>query len=224
MARRLMDLVLSSAALVFLSPLFALAAVGIWLSSSGPILYRARRVGLGGTPFTMYKFRTMHVNRGSAGSCITAPDDPRVFAFGSWLRRLKIDELPQLLNILRGEMSIVGPRPEEPKIVDHYYTSDHLETLRILPGLSSPGSIYYYTQGEKLLNGEDLEEFYIERLLPVKLALDTVYAREVSILYALRVILRTIWVIVAAALGKRYFPDPPEMSKARHLGLIPKSL
>ena len=116
-----------------------------------------------------------------------------------------------------------GPRPEDPKIVEHHYTSDHLETLRILPGLSSPGSIYYYTIGEKMLNGEDPEGSYVERLLPVKLALDIVYVREASLLYSLKVILRTIWVLFARALGKRGFPDPPEMSKARHLGLIQKA-
>jgi lipopolysaccharide/colanic/teichoic acid biosynthesis glycosyltransferase len=121
-------------------------------------------------------------------------------------------------------MSIVGPRPEDPKIVDHHYTSDHLETLRILPGLSSPGSIYYYTHGEKTLNGDDPEAQYVERLLPVKLALDMVYVREASVLYGLRVILRTIWVISTMTLGRRQFPEPPELNKARHLGLIPKSL
>lgn len=220
---RLIDLILSSVALFCASPLFLLVAAGIRLSSPGPILYRAKRVGIGGGIFTMYKFRTMHVNRGPAGSCITAQNDSRVFAFGSWLRCLKIDELPQLVNILRGEMSLVGPRPEDPKIVEHHYTSHHLETLRILPGLSSPGSIYYYTIGEKMLDGENTEESYVERLLPVKLALDIVYVREASLLYSLRVILRTIWVLFACALGKRGFPDPPEMSKARHLGLIQKA-
>jgi lipopolysaccharide/colanic/teichoic acid biosynthesis glycosyltransferase len=172
----------------------------------------------------MYKFRTMHVNHGPAGSCITAQNDARVFAFGSWLRRLKIDELPQLMNILRREMAIVGPRPEDPKIVEAHYTSDHLETLNILPGLSSPGSIYYYTHGEKTLNGEDPEGFYVERLLPTKLAIDIVYVREASVLYSLNVILRTTWVILAMALGKRHFPEPPELNKAKRLGLIPESL
>jgi lipopolysaccharide/colanic/teichoic acid biosynthesis glycosyltransferase len=220
----LIDLVLCSVALICLSPLFLLAAVGIWLSSPGPILYRAKRVGIGGKIFVMYKFRTMHVNQEPAGSCITAQNDARVFSFGSWLRRLKIDELPQLVNILRREMAIVGPRPEDPKIVDHHYTSDHLETLRVLPGLSSPGSIYYYTHGENTLNGDDPEGRYVERLLPIKLALDMVYVREASVLYNLTVILRTIWVILTISLGKRDFPEPPEMSKARRLGLFPKSL
>jgi lipopolysaccharide/colanic/teichoic acid biosynthesis glycosyltransferase len=220
----LIDLVLSSVALICLSPLFLLAAAGIRLSSPGPILYRAKRVGIGGKTYTMYNFRTMHVNHGPAGSCITAQNDARVFTFGSWLRRLKIDELPQLINILRREMAIVGPRPEDPKIVNSHYTSDQLETLRILPGLSSPGSIYYYTHGEKTLNGEDSERRYVETLLPIKLALDIIYVREASVLYSLSIIHRTIWVILATALGKHNFPDPPELSKARQLGLIPKSL
>jgi len=202
--------------------LFLLAAAGIRLSSPGPILYRPKRVGIGGKIFIMYKFRTMHVNRGPAGSCITGQNDSRVFAFGSWLRRLKIDELPQLVNILQREMSIVGPRPEDPKIVDLHYTPDHLETLRVLPGLSSPGSIYYYTHGEKTLDGDDPEGRYVERLLPTKLALDIVYVRKASVLYNLRIILRTIWVILTMSLGKRDFPEPPEMSQARRLGRIPR--
>jgi lipopolysaccharide/colanic/teichoic acid biosynthesis glycosyltransferase len=218
---RLIDVVLSSIALLCLSPLFFLAAAGIWLSSPGPILYRAKRVGIGGKIFTMYKFRTMHVNQGPAGSCITGQNDARVFAIGSWLRRLKIDELPQLVNILRREMAIVGPRPEDPKMVDLHYTPEQLETLRILPGLSSPGSIYYYTHGEKTLNGDDPERLYAETLLPTKLALDLVYVRDASVFYNLRIILKTIWVILAIALAKRDFADPPEMSRARRLGFIP---
>jgi lipopolysaccharide/colanic/teichoic acid biosynthesis glycosyltransferase len=224
MARRLIDLVLASVALIFLSPLFVLAMAGIKLSSPGPILYRARRVGLGGRIFTMYKFRTMRVNRGLPGSCITGLNDPRIFAVGSCLRRLKIDELPQLFNILRGEMSIVGPRPEDPRIVEKYYNADHLETLQILPGLASPGSLYDYTHSGRMLNGEDPEGRYVERLLPIKLALDIVYVREASLCYSLRVIVRTIWVILAISLGKRHFSDPPEMNKARQLELIPTSV
>jgi lipopolysaccharide/colanic/teichoic acid biosynthesis glycosyltransferase len=218
---RLIDVVLASVALICLSPLFLLAAAGIWLSSPGPILYRAKRVGIGGKMFVMYKFRTMHVNQGPAGSCITGQNDARVFAFGSWLRRLKIDELPQLINILRREMAIVGPRPEDPKMVDLHYTPEQLETLRVLPGLSSPGSIYYYTHGEKTLNGDDPEKLYVETLLPMKLALDMVYVRDASLLYNLRIILKTSWVIFAIAFGKRDFPEPREMSKAKSLGLIP---
>lgn len=217
MVRRLTDIILSLMALILSSPLFVIAAVGIWLIGPGPVLYRAKRVGLNGKIFTIYKLRTMLDNQSSSSSPITAKDDPRVYAFGAWLRRLKIDELPQLFNVLRGEMSIVGPRPEDPRIVNKYYTLDHLETLRILPGLASPGSIYNYTHGEQILETGKQEKYYTERLLPLKLALDVIYVREASYTYDIRIVLRTIWVILSAAMGKRHYPDPPEMKKARHL-------
>ncbi len=216
MAKRLIDIIASAAALVVLSPLLAVAAAGILASSPGPVLYRARRAGLRGRPFTMYKFRTMHVRQGGFRSAITAAADPRVFRFGGWLRRLKVDELPQLLNVLKGEMSLVGPRPEDPRIVEARYTPLHLETLNVLPGLASPGSIYNYTHGERLMGrfGGDPERLYVERLLPVKLALEMVYIREASLLYDLKLMLRTAAVIVAAAAGRRSFPEPAEMKKA----------
>src|SRR2546422_2268160 len=117
MVRRLVDVVCAAIALVATAPLLALAAVGIRRASPGAVLYRAERVGRGGRPFIMYKLRTMHARRRSDASVITGAEDPRVFPLGAWLRRLKIDELPQLLNVLRGEMAIVGPRPEDPAIV-----------------------------------------------------------------------------------------------------------
>jgi lipopolysaccharide/colanic/teichoic acid biosynthesis glycosyltransferase len=162
----------------------------------------------------MYKFRTMHVHQDGYASAIAAKNDPRVFVFGQWLRRLKIDELPQLINVLKGEMAIVGPRPEDPRIVDEFYSKEHLETLTVLPGLASPGSIYNYTHGERLLGAENTERQYVEQVMPVKLALDIVYVREASVVYDLKIILRTVRVILAIAFGKRDFADPPEMIKA----------
>ena len=220
MAKRLFDLLVAAIALVVLAPVFLCAAVGICLSSPGPILYRARRVGRNGRPFTMYKFRTMRVEQGPNASPITASNDPRVFRFGSLLRRLKIDELPQLVNILIGQMTIVGPRPEDPEIVRKYYTPAQWETLRVLPGLACPGSLYDYTHGERQLNGSDLLGLYGGRLLLVKLALDTVYVRDASLLYDVNLICRTAWTILCIALGRRAFPPPREMKKALALGLL----
>src|SRR6266700_5724766 len=128
--KRVLDVVLSLIALVVLSPILSLAALGVWLSDRTPILYRARLTGRNGRPFTMYKLRTMRVNHGAFRSVITADQDPRVFPFGAWLRRAKVDELPQLLNIVRGEMSIVGPRPEHPRIVQQYYAPEHRRLLQ----------------------------------------------------------------------------------------------
>jgi len=160
MAKRLFDVVVAALGLVAAAPLLLVAAVGIRLSSPGPILYRARLLGRDGRPFTMYKLRTMHLNHRTSRSVITAQHDPRVFAFGRPLRRLKIDELPQLVNVLRGEMSLVGPRPQHPDIVRSYYAPEHGETLRVRPGLASPGSLYDSTHGEPLVGSADPERAY----------------------------------------------------------------
>jgi lipopolysaccharide/colanic/teichoic acid biosynthesis glycosyltransferase len=208
--KRLFDILFSLAALALASPLMLLAAAGIRLSSPGPILYRATRVGRGGAPFVMRKFRTME--SGAGGGAITAARDLRVFPFGAFLRRFKIDELPQLFDVLRGDMSIVGPRPEDPRIVAKYYSAAQRETLTARPGLASPGSLYNYTHGDRCLDDPEPERAYAERLLPVKLALDTVYVRRAGLLYDLRIIARTAAVILMMACGRRRFPDPPEMS------------
>jgi lipopolysaccharide/colanic/teichoic acid biosynthesis glycosyltransferase len=162
----------------------------------------------------MYKFRTMHSARSAFDSPITAAQDPRIFSFGAMLRSTKIDELPQLFNVLKGEMSIVGPRAEDPKIVRRHYRGYHWETLQVPPGLASPGSLYNYTHGERLLGLDNPEKDYVDRLLHTKLALDAVYVRQASFAYDLLIILRTLRTIAVIALGKRCFSDPPEMSQA----------
>src|SRR5437667_12351186 len=215
MLKRPIDVILASVALVFTAPLMAVAAIGIRLSSPGPIFYCASRVGINGRLFVMYKFRTMHV-RTVVRSVVTAQEDSRVFPFGRLLRRTKIDELPQLLNILKNEMSIVGPRPEDPSFVKRY-APEHLQTLSVLPGLASPGSIYNCTHGEMLIDSADPEQDYVNRLLPTKLALEAVYVRQASVFYDLRLMFRALWVIIGRALGRRHFPEPPEMKMASYL-------
>ncbi|HEY2804758.1 MAG TPA: sugar transferase [Gemmatimonadales bacterium] len=218
MAKRPFDLAGAIAGLMIASPILVVACAGIALSSRGPILYRCRRVGLGGRLFTMLKLRTMHVTE--AGPRITGAADPRVFGFGALLRRLKIDELPQLINVLRGEMSIIGPRPEDPAFVARHYAPEHRETLKVLPGLASPGSIYSSTHGDRILTGGDPEGRYVELLLPLKLALDRVYVRRASFGYDLTIIGRTLRVIVASLAGWRRFANPPEITAAWRL-LVP---
>jgi len=215
--RRLLDVVLAGLALVIAAPLLAIAAMAIRLASPGPIVYRAERIGRGRRPFVMYKLRTMHARRRGDGSRVTGKHDPRVFPVGSWLRRAKLDELPQLLNVLKGDMAIVGPRPEDPRIVAEHYTPLDLETLNTRPGLASPGSIYSYTHGEAVLVGVNPEQSYVQRLLPLKLALDVVYVRRASLAYDARIIGRTLWVIVAMLAGRSGFGDPPELAAARGL-------
>jgi len=213
-AKRLFDVIVAALGLVVAAPVLVLAAVGIRLSSPGPILHRARLVGRDGRLFTMYKFRTMHVGP-APGPVITGQRDPRVFAFGRPLRRLKIDELPQLVNVLRGEMSLVGPRPQHPDIVRRHYAPEHWETLRVRPGLASPGSLYDSTHGEPLVGSADPERAYVERLLPVVLALDLIYVRRASLRYDATVVARTLRLIASTAVGRRTFPDPPELPEAR---------
>jgi lipopolysaccharide/colanic/teichoic acid biosynthesis glycosyltransferase len=212
--KRLFDIAAASAVIVLFAPFFAFVALGIRLSSKGPVFYRALRAGRDGVSFTMYKFRTMESDRSDFDAPITAARDPRIFPFGAILRTTKIDELPQLINVLRGEMSIVGPRAEDPKIVQRHYRELHWKTLGVLPGLASPGSIYNYTHGERLLDRDNPERDYVERLLDTKLALDAIYIREASFLYDLAVILRAMWTITSMTFGKRRFPDPPEMERA----------
>ncbi len=214
MAKRLFDIAAAVFFLTVLFPLLLVATVGVKISSRGPVLYRAVRAGMGGKHFVMFKFRTMQVNHGHVSSIITGHMDSRIFPFGALLRMTKVDELPQLLNILRGEMSFIGPRPEDPTIVERHYTAEQAKTLAVLPGLASPGSIYHYTHGHRYISDDDPERSYIDRLLPVKLALDGVYVRERSLWYDIRIVGRTVSVIAAIILGKRNFSDPPELRKA----------
>jgi lipopolysaccharide/colanic/teichoic acid biosynthesis glycosyltransferase len=221
MVKRLFDVVCAGVALVLTAPLLGLAAIGIKLTDPGPVFYRARRVGYLGRQFTMYKLRTMRHGKGNAsgggGARITAHGDARVSTVGRLLRRTKIDELPQLFNVLRGDMAIVGPRPEDPAIVRQHYSSKDLETLGVRPGLASPGSIYQYVEGDKLLTDLDPEAGYVAKLLKTKLALDRVYIRRPSMRSDFAIIGRTLWAIGAMAAGKRRFSPPPEMAAAKRL-------
>jgi lipopolysaccharide/colanic/teichoic acid biosynthesis glycosyltransferase len=235
--KRPLDAAVALVALIVFSPLLLIAAIGIKLTSPGPILYRApriardrrrtfsdrrsrvrdserRRDGYWGREFTMYKFRTMRVATTGAGIPITARNDSRVFPFGAFLRATKIDELPQLFNVLKGDMTLVGPRPEAPEIVRSHYTKDDLTTLQVQPGVTSPGTVYYYTHCESTLAADAVVDQYVEELLPAKLALDRVYLRRSSILYDLRIMLRTVAGITARTFGSKSFPDPPELREA----------
>jgi lipopolysaccharide/colanic/teichoic acid biosynthesis glycosyltransferase len=207
MVRRLFDLCIAIPALIGIAPVLLLAATGIRLSSRGPIFYRASRVGRGGRTFTMFKLRTMHC-RAVAGSSITSANDPRVFPVGRLLRALKIDELPQLLNIMKGDMAIVGPRPEAPDIVERYYTVRDRESLAVAPGLTSPGSVFYYTHGEQLLADGAAEDFYVTQLLPRKMTIDLEYLSRASLWSDIGVIFSTASVLVQKALGRKQFPTP----------------
>ncbi len=215
MFKRFLDIALAGIALLLLSPILLLIALGIKISSPGPIFYMANRVGLSRKVFKMYKFRTMHVES-DYYSAVTAPGDPRIFALGEWLRDLKIDELPQLANILQGDMSIIGPRPEDPGIVERAYTEDWLRTLDVKPGLSSPGTLYYFTQSEQQLSpGADVDEHYINQLLPSRMRQDLHYIDHHTLLDDFKIILQTIWVIVYFGLGKKLFALSTESTSTK---------
>lgn len=198
--KRAFDILVALSALITLSPFLLFALVGIKIASPGPVFYKAKRVGRGGQLFHMIKFRTMHVGA-DAASAITAPGDKRVFGFGSLLRTIKIDELPQFWNVLKGDMSLVGPRPEDPKIVQRDYTAWMRETLRVRPGITGPGSVYGYIFGDTLLVESDPEGSYAEKLLPPKLALERAYIDRANPLGDLFYILLTCWAIVAHIFG-----------------------
>lgn len=189
MLKRAFDIAFSAAALITLSPLMLLIALIVRLSSPGPTLYRAKRVGLKGREFKLYKFRSMVANADQQGPGITTAEDRRITPIGHLLRRSKLDELPQLINVLRGDMSFVGPRPEDPRYVA-YYTLEQRGVLDIRPGITSPASVYYRNE-EVILRGQDWETTYINEILPAKLALDLDYTRRASLWRDLIILFKT---------------------------------
>jgi lipopolysaccharide/colanic/teichoic acid biosynthesis glycosyltransferase len=189
-AKRVLDVVVASIALVTLWPLFALIALVIRITSPGAVFYRAARVGQNGQLFNLYKFRSMVTDADKRGPGITTAGDPRVTPIGRILRRTKLDELPQLINVLRGEMSLVGPRPEDPRYVAHYTPEQRL-VLAVRPGITSPASVYYRDE-ESLLTGGDWEKQYLEEIMPAKLAIDLDYARSATLWRDIDIIRRTV--------------------------------
>lgn len=216
MPRRAFDFILSSAALLFAAPIVLCAAVVVKLSSPGPVFYAACRVGRSGRLFTMYKLRTMHC-RDTPGSSITGAADSRIFAAGRILRKLKIDELPQLINIIRGDMAIVGPRPEAADIVEQHYTSLYHQTLNVRPGLTSPGAIYNYTHGERMLAeaDADAELVYSQCILPEKMALELQYVQSNSLFTDLKIVSQTAAVLIQIGVGRTQFPLPEAVRELR---------
>ncbi len=212
--KRLIDLAASGIGLILLAPVLLLIAVAIRSTSRGPVIYRARRAGVGGEPFDVLKFRTM-VEGADRHAAITSGADSRITAIGHFLRRTKLDELPQLWNILRGEMSLVGPRPESLSIVEAHFTAEYRGVLDIRPGLTCSGNLYHYVYQEHLEppSGMGIEEFYIRRLLAPKITLDLHYVRHRSWLYDLRLILQTIRVMSLKILGfKPHWRPPSDVS------------
>jgi lipopolysaccharide/colanic/teichoic acid biosynthesis glycosyltransferase len=188
--RRLIDVLSAAGGLAVLSPLLAALAVWIKLDSRGPVFYRARRAGRGGAPFRLYKFRSMTVGADQSGPAITSAGDRRVTQAGRFLRGTKLDELPQLINVLRGEMSLIGPRPEDLRYVD-LYTVEQRGILAYRPGITSPASLAFRHE-EQLLQGPDWESLYRTQVMPIKIAIDLAYMESRSLRSDLRVVTATL--------------------------------
>jgi lipopolysaccharide/colanic/teichoic acid biosynthesis glycosyltransferase len=189
--KRALDLFLSAIGLLVLSPLLVIIACCIKLSTPGPVLYRQIRIGQDGRQFQILKFRSMVVDASKKGLGITVSGDRRVTRVGKFLRRYKFDELPQLWNVLCGDMSLVGPRPELPIYVAGY-TPEQRFVLSARPGITDPASLTYRHEEELLAGRHNPEEFYRSQLLPNKLALNSYYIQRISLKTDLRIILKTL--------------------------------
>ncbi|HEX3581336.1 MAG TPA: sugar transferase [Thermoanaerobaculia bacterium] len=185
--KRLFDVAVSLLAIVVLSPLFGLITLAVKVTSAGPVFYRGERIGRGGSSFRILKFRTMRA--GASGPAVTRGGDARVTPTGRILRRSKLDELPQLVNVLRGDMTIVGPRPEAPEFVS-LYTDDERRVLTVRPGVTSPASLRYRRE-ESLLGGDDWHDRYVNEIMRDKLRDDLHYIETRTFLGDLRLIVRT---------------------------------
>jgi lipopolysaccharide/colanic/teichoic acid biosynthesis glycosyltransferase len=190
MLKRVFDLVIALLGLILLAPVLLVVGVVIKLDSRGPVFYGGDRIGKDGKPFKMIKFRTMVVHADRMGAALTHGGDPRVTRMGRVLRKWKIDEIPQLINVVRGEMSLVGPRPEAPVYV-HYYTPEQKQVLAIRPGITGLTQVRYRHEETLLSRCADPEKEYIETIMPQKLAIDLEYIRSRSLLMDLRLLFET---------------------------------
>lgn len=194
--KRAFDLVMSGFALIMMLPVLIAVAIIVRVDTPGPILFRQTRVGRYGQPFQILKFRTMVDRPTSSGQEITFHRDPRITRSGTFLRKWKLDELPQLWNVFRGDMSIVGPRPEVPKYVALYSEEDRALVLSLRPGITDPASIKYRSESEMLSSAEDSEKMYREVILPDKVLLAGNYARNVSLRRDIMIIAQTLLKVI----------------------------
>jgi lipopolysaccharide/colanic/teichoic acid biosynthesis glycosyltransferase len=188
---RFLDFVFSLIGLIILSPVFLLVALTIKLTSKGPVFFKQSRVGKDGKDFKVYKFRSMYVDADKRGLLTVGGKDNRVTKIGYYLRRFKIDELPQLINVVKGEMSIVGPRPEVRRYVD-LYSPDQLKALKVLPGITDYASIEYRNENDLLALAGNPEEFYVQEIMPKKIELNFKYINNRSVQEYFKIITKTV--------------------------------
>ena len=193
--KRLFDIVASGLGLIILSPLFLILAIWIKLDSKGPVFYRQVRVGRYNKDFRIFKFRSMRVGSDKGSLVTIGGRDPRVTKSGYWIRKFKLDELAQLINVFIGDMSLVGPRPEVRHYVD-YWTPEQMHVLDVRPGITDPASIKFRNENELMEKAEDPEKYYIEEIMQEKINLYLEYVENHNFIYDLGLIFRTFWVIV----------------------------
>lgn len=193
--KRLFDLLASGIGLIVLSPLLFLVAIWIKLDSKGPIFYRQVRVGKNNKDFIIYKFRSMRVGSDNGSLVTIGGRDPRITRSGYFIRKYKLDELPQLINVFLGDMSLVGPRPEVRHYVN-YWTPEQMHVLDVRPGITDPASIKFRNENELIEQAVDPEDYYINVIMQEKIRLYLEYVQNASFFYDVRLILQTFWVIV----------------------------
>jgi lipopolysaccharide/colanic/teichoic acid biosynthesis glycosyltransferase len=194
-AKRAFDISGALIGLIILCPIFLIGTILAKFQSPGPVFYRAKRIGRYGKMFLMYKFRTMVANAESMGSSLTTYEDSRITKIGNFLRRTKLDELPQLINVLKGDMSIIGPRPEAPLYVK-YYTAEQRRVLSVKPGITGPAQLENRNEELKLKGQSNPEQYYITQLLPEKLNIDLNYSENRSFIFDLKIVFKTIWAVL----------------------------
>ena len=194
--KRLFDIIASGLGLIILSPLFLVVAVWVKLDSPGPVFYKQIRVGRNNKDFFLYKFRSMRVGSDKKGLITIGGHDPRVTRSGYYIRKYKLDEFPQLINVFKGDMSLVGPRPEVRKYVD-MYTDEQMHVLDVRPGITDMASIYYRNENELLEKANNPEKYYREVIMQDKLRINLEYVRNHSVIGDFRMILKTLFVVIA---------------------------
>lgn len=205
--KRTFDIVFAVSFLIVFSPVYIITALIIMITSPGNPIYKAERIGKNGKIFTCYKFRSMRVDSGKV-KLTTLRNDDRIFPFGRFIRKAKIDEMPQALNILFGHMSVVGPRPEDKGNADKIYVGEYRDILKVKPGLTSLASLYDYTHGESIETPEEYEKVF----LPQKLFLELYYVNNCSFLFDIRLVIETAYIIIAIVFGKDKFNAPKELA------------
>lgn len=197
--KRFFDFLVAFFALLMLLPLFLVLGILVMMSGKGGVFFRQERIGKNRVPFLLLKFRSMRVDAEQSGQLTVGDRDPRITPVGVFLRKSKLDELPQLINVLKGEMSLVGPRPEVAKYLA-VYPEKYLKILNVRPGITDPASIAFIEESELLAQSENPEQTYIEEILPQKLKLQLAYVEEQSALKDLRIILKTVQRIIQTLL------------------------